>query len=746
MRTPTIVAASALVATSALHAGGPVLGWGTTLDGQLPVPSGLGSCNTLSAGSGHSVAIRAAGTVACWGLNDNGQSTVPGGLGSCVVVSAGGRHTAAVRSTGAIACWGDNSNGQCAVPAGLGTCTQVSCGDSHTVALRTNGLVACWGDNSLLQSTVPAPLGICTAVEAGTFHTLVIQANGSVGAWGDRSQNQGLVPNGLGACISIGAGDLHSAAVKVTGAVVCWGSNGQGQCTVPAALKPCVAVACGDFHTVALQQDGVVAAWGYSASGQAQVPTNLPKCTQIAGGGSHSLALSSDVAVPTGVAATDGESSASVTISWTAAAGASGYRVFRAVGAGLGAQIGTTTTPTTFVDTTATAGISYTYWVKATTAAGDSVPSATDTGWRNIATPTGVTASDGTLTTGVAISWSAVAGATGYRVYRAVGAGAATQIGLPTGTTFSDTTATAGTVYTYTVRARSAAGNTLFSAPDTGWRNLPAPTAVSATDGTFTTKVRISWAAVAGATGYVVYRQLPGAANASIATIASGSTLLFNDTTIAPGVVAQYRVRTKSAAGVSGYSTANSGYRRAAFVGDPSEGRDEGTDGSEDEGEQATALDAADEWASGRRPATTGKPATTVGSANDSPIGDWGSEDGNAVSPPPVPSCDDLVMRILSRIAWLRNAGKDNLAGQAEADALAALLPDPVANGPVDGCHACAMARGDVNLDGQRDTSDLVALLGAIANGDMVVADLNRDGWLDAADLALLASGHSGPG
>jgi fibronectin type 3 domain-containing protein len=519
--------------------------------------------------------------------------------------------------------------------------------------------------------------------------------------------------------------------------VICWGDNGQGQTTVPATLKPCVAVACGDFHTIALQQDGVAVAWGYNQSSQAVVPPNT-KFTQLAGGGSHSMGLTSNIAIPTGVTATDGTSTANVTVNWTATAGASGYRVFRAVGTGLGVQIGTTTTPVTFVDATATAGVSYTYWVKTITANGDSVASATNTGWRNVAVPTGVAATDGTLTTGVTVTWSAVTGAAGYRVYRAIGAATPTLIASPTTATYTDTTAVAGTVYTYSVCSRTAAGITALSASNTGWRNLAPPATVAATDGTSTTRVRVTWTAVTGATGYVVYRQLPGAANASIATIASGTTLLFDDTTIAPGVVGTYRIRSRSAAGLSAYSTTNTGFRATAFTGDPSSG---GSDAGED-GAPAVGPLAADGTID---PAGAGRGrrdgGTMDGDHSDRPMGrtpDVGREDRNepGLRAEHVP-CSDIVDRVRGRIAWLRGLDKDNLAASAEADALECLLPEFEDDG-MDRCTACRMARGDVNLDGRIDGADLGALLGAFAEGDPVMGDLNRDGWMDTADLALV--------
>jgi len=46
-----LATAAALAACPTASAGGAVVGWGTPLDGQLPVPTTLGACNAIEAGS-----------------------------------------------------------------------------------------------------------------------------------------------------------------------------------------------------------------------------------------------------------------------------------------------------------------------------------------------------------------------------------------------------------------------------------------------------------------------------------------------------------------------------------------------------------------------------------------------------------------------------------------------------------------------------------------------------------------------
>ncbi|HSF43806.1 MAG TPA: fibronectin type III domain-containing protein, partial [Thermoanaerobaculia bacterium] len=69
------------------------------------------------------------------------------------------------------------------------------------------------------------------------------------------------------------------------------------------------------------------------------------------------------------------------------------------------------------------------------------------------AAPTGLTATAAS-TTQIDLAWSAVTGATEYRIYRSTTSGGPyTQVGTATGTTFSNTGLTCNTAYHYVVRA-----------------------------------------------------------------------------------------------------------------------------------------------------------------------------------------------------------------------------------------------------------------------------------------------------
>lgn len=96
------------------------------------------------------------------------------------------------------------------------------------------------------------------------------------------------------------------------------------------------------------------------------------------------------------------------------------------------------------------------------------------------------------------------------------------------------------------------------------------------------------------------------------------------------------------------------------------------------------------------------------------------------------PSCDEAISRIEAQVAELEaNGSEQSLALAAE---LAALIES------VDGgaTRACAILGGDIDGDGAIAPADLVAFMAAWAAEDLAAADVNRDGAIDIADLAIV--------
>ena len=178
-------------------------------------------------------------------------------------------------------------------------------------------------------------------------------------------------------------------------------------------------------------------------------------------------------------------------------------------------------------------------------------------------TPTGLSASDGTSTAHVALSWTDVAGETGYVIYRNTAnsfAGAtAIYTNAANAVTYNDTSAAPGQKYYYWVVAVNASGTSDPSAPDDGYRKLSAPTGVAASDGTSTATITVTWTAVTGATSYNAYRNT--ANNPSGATALGAKASGFTDA-VTPGQIYYYWIEAaaSSSGSVSDKSASDSGY------------------------------------------------------------------------------------------------------------------------------------------------------------------------------------------
>ncbi len=266
-----------------------------------------------------------------------------------------------------------------------------------------------------------------------------------------------------------------------------------------------------------------------------------------------------------------------VDLSWGTASdnvGVTGYRVERCQGAGCSnfAQIATTAgTTTSYSDTTASAGTSYSYRVRANDAAANLGPYSNTATATTPSPDTSPPSAPGTLSANavsgsrVDLSWGTASdnvGVTGYRVERCQGAGCSNfaQIATTAGTTtsYSDTTASAGTSYSYRVRANDAAANlgpysntatATTPSPDTSPPSAPGTLSANAVSGS---RVDLSWGTASdnvGVTGYRVERcQGAGCSNfAQIATTA-GTTTSYSDTTASAGTSYSYRVRANDAA------------------------------------------------------------------------------------------------------------------------------------------------------------------------------------------------------
>ncbi len=178
-----------------------------------------------------------------------------------------------------------------------------------------------------------------------------------------------------------------------------------------------------------------------------------------------------------------------------------------------------------------------------------------------VAAPTGVTARTVSMTE-VDVSWSAVAGATSYRVLRgAAKGGPYSLLASPTSTTttYRDAKLTAGTTAYYVVQAekkRSLSANsaevsaTTLPAQPTELRAVLASPAPSAT----TDRIDVSWSPSTGATGYDVLRRAGG--QAAYTVVHSTTATKWSDASLAAGTYYTYAVRARNGGGTSTDATA----------------------------------------------------------------------------------------------------------------------------------------------------------------------------------------------
>jgi fibronectin type 3 domain-containing protein len=243
--------------------------------------------------------------------------------------------------------------------------------------------------------------------------------------------------------------------------------------------------------------------------------------------------------------------STGVQVTWSKTTGATGYIVYRKTGSEKWTALKTITSGSTvsYVDTTAKAGTTYYYTVRAYAGSTTTNKSSyvTDVSIKYLAQPT-VTLTN--TSTGVKISWTKSTGAGGYYVYRkAPGDKKWILINKASNLSYTDTAAKAGTTYYYTVKAYS--GKTYSSyVTDKTIKRLTQPVV---TLSNVTKGVKISWKKITGAGGYYVYRKAPGDKKWTL--INKASNLSYTDTTAKAGTTYYYTVKAYSGKTYSSYVT-----------------------------------------------------------------------------------------------------------------------------------------------------------------------------------------------
>ena len=273
------------------------------------------------------------------------------------------------------------------------------------------------------------------------------------------------------------------------------------------------------------------------------------------------------LATPTDLKVSNGDSG--ITFTWESIKGATSYRVYRKVkGADSYENVGSGTAYKTkdasgkeitrykYVDTKAEAGVDYVYTVKAVDGKSYSGYVATGASIRRLETPKLVKIENSKQ--GITVTWSKVAGAAGYKVYRKTADGwkliGTVKNVKSTAYLVKDDLAgglTNAAVNTYTVKAYYGDSNSAFN--KTGVKILriqqPELKGVKSTK----TGVYVAWDSVAGAKGYYVYSKTSGGSWKRVGTVEGQSKESFVDKSAKKGTTYTYTVKAYNGSYVSSY-------------------------------------------------------------------------------------------------------------------------------------------------------------------------------------------------
>ena len=251
------------------------------------------------------------------------------------------------------------------------------------------------------------------------------------------------------------------------------------------------------------------------------------------------------------------QSSDSVALVWTDVPGETGYRVERSPNNSTWTAVGTVGSGvTTFTDTGLSESTTYYYRVIATNGAGDSAPSAS----RNVVTqpvaPTGLLA---TVISGgqIDLTWTNQSSkASTYFIEESTDGTTWQQVGMVNGTlsSYSATGPFIGeSTYYFRVRDSSSPGgySTYTPVASVVTPAFPTQPTLSTVAAQSDTTVALSWADLAGETGYRVERSPGNNGTWTLAGTVSAGVTTFTDTGLTEGTSYTYRVIATSAAGDS---------------------------------------------------------------------------------------------------------------------------------------------------------------------------------------------------
>ena len=327
-------------------------------------------------------------------------------------------------------------------------------------------------------------------------------------------------------------------------------------------------VSAGPYTTIA----GSVTTTGYTDAGVTNGTTFYYVIAAVNPGGESANSTEvattpqSPPAAPTNLTATVASAS-QINLTWTDnSTNESGFKIARSTDGTTFIPLATTNADTlVYSDTGLAASTTFSYRVCASNAGGNSVPTNTASATTLALAPTALQATAGNAQ--VTLSWSAVAGASGYNVKRATISGGpyTTIAGSVTTTGYIDSSVTNGTTYYYVVAAVNPGGESANSAQVTATPQSPpaAPTNLTATAAS-TSQINLVWTDNAtNENGFKIERSTDGTTFSQIATPGAGTTG-YSDTGLAAATTRYYRVYASNTSGNSAPSNTASATTRVS--------------------------------------------------------------------------------------------------------------------------------------------------------------------------------------
>jgi hypothetical protein len=266
------------------------------------------------------------------------------------------------------------------------------------------------------------------------------------------------------------------------------------------------------------------------------------------------LTIDVDLFKVSGLTATKGDYTDRVFVDWSPPPqGASSYNVYRRLrGSGSYSEIDTAYS-SSYNDTSASPGISYDYMILPVTSSGLAGPTSgapTDWGGSRLPDPSNVLATQGSKN----YVWvqhndhvNTVAAHIWRRDHDSSSPGDLQFLGqVNRSEAYYDYSVTPGKYFDYFAQAKASDSELdSYLVGAMGWRGMERVSSVSATDGSYTDRIRVSWAHVEGAVTYRIWRNNSGGGVDGSSPIALDSASPFDDYDVQPGQSYGYWVQAK---------------------------------------------------------------------------------------------------------------------------------------------------------------------------------------------------------